>query len=146
MIALTSEHQRKMHSRTNGAASCLRWSCAPIPVADEAQGSVFRCLTDSPVARLGGIAILPSHRIRTAGGWCINAQRRRIDRSLLPGRSVALQFSARPTGARSQFRLLEHCSCQGADALESHVSQSVGFNTTELMRGKTRNAGIPFQG
>jgi hypothetical protein len=87
--------------------------------------------------RTGGIAMLPVHLTRTAGGWCINAQRRRLVASP-PGRpAAALQFVPAVMASGSQLRFNDHVPAKFADRFEAHAchSKSVGFNANRHMRG-----------
>jgi len=133
----TSQHQRKMHSRTRGTSIGRRLSCAPIPVADKYQGRLrvlpvgksrvayARCLTVSPVTTSGGIAISPDNGIRFA---LLRPLRGSSERRLVwrppCGRAAALQSVRAVMAARRQFCLPKHVSCQGANALEGHPSTS----------------------
>jgi hypothetical protein len=143
----TSEHQRKMHSRS-GATPVVWRGCAPFSVAhDKAQNGahvrfvgVSRCsprgLTHSSPVRTGAGfgSRLFSHPIARAADPLAGAAHRRLD--LLASRcrdADLIQIVAQLTGVRSRrFHLQQHVSCQGANALEGHrLSQSVGFNTDQ---------------
>jgi hypothetical protein len=70
--------------------------------------------------RTGGIAMLPVHLTRTAGGWCINAQRRRLVASP-PGRpAAALQFVPAVMASGSQLRFSDHVPAKFADRSEAY--------------------------
>lgn len=105
------------------------------------------CLTVSPVSRLGGIAILPSHRIHIARRATLHglSDRRPVRPSRRTGR---LQFSRAVMAARRQLSVPQHLDCQVMYVPERHshrLSSVAVFDDQQLREALTRNVGIPFQ-